>query len=168
MSQDNIQEETTNNVGPTDSGSLIETHSPDSVTEQWPCEFSGCCKVFSKRFMRNKHHQIHDPKHNCPYCPMKFPVKRDKTRHIRDRHSSQAGLPPVIPNYCPVATCNRNADSGRPFGRRDNMLRHVRKQHARDREALAAAMAAGSSPVSTPTQGEEEDDDDDYYDDFEV
>jgi len=95
LSQENVQEDTENNaeaavdvnntnavvlqeeeVNGEYAGLSAETNLSDSLSE-WPCMYPGCDKVFEKRFKRNKHHQIHDPKHRCPFCPKKFPVKRD-------------------------------------------------------------------------------------------
>jgi hypothetical protein len=60
---------------------------------------------------------------------------------------------------CPVEMCNRHNN---PFTRRDNMLRHVRKQHKGNNAALAAALAMrGEQAVEGIVDDEEEDEDED-------
>jgi len=154
--------------------SAENTPSPTGATssdDDWPCEYN-CGKFFRKKFLRNKHHKVHDPPHACSFCPMRFPVKRDKMRHVRDRHRTEAGIVSTS-YYCTATACKRHTEQ--PFTRRDNMLRHVRKQHPRDKEAFALAMAARAEQEEDDMEyseghlevliGEVEEADDDEYDD---
>jgi hypothetical protein len=52
------------------------TSTDSSVEEALPCLWN-CGKVFFKKYMRNKHHKVHDPPHACLYCSRKFAVTRD-------------------------------------------------------------------------------------------
>jgi len=83
---------------------------------------------------------------------MKLTIHR--MRHIKDRHYVEAKVARTLFN-CPVEMCNRHNN---PFTRRDNMLRHVRKQHKGNNAALAAALTMrGEQAVE---EGIVDDDDD--------
>jgi hypothetical protein len=123
-----------------DTASPEVTASPaatDSSGEIFPCVHDGCQKNFTKAYLLNKHLRVHFPPHQCPYCPLKFAVTRDKNRHIGDRHRKEAGLLSST-LFCPVESCKRHQDA---FGRKDNLLRHTKKQHKGNPGALAAAKA---------------------------
>jgi predicted flap endonuclease-1-like 5' DNA nuclease len=49
----------------------------DAPSEDIKCLY-GCGKKFSKSYLRNKHHKVHNPPHDCPYCGRRFAVTRDK------------------------------------------------------------------------------------------
>jgi hypothetical protein len=154
--------------------SAENTPSPTGTTssdEEFPCQYN-CGKFFTKKFLRNKHHKVHAPPHACDFCRMRFPVKRDMNRHIRDRHRKEAGIVGT-PYFCTATACKRHMDQ--PFTRRVNMLRHVRKQHPRDEEAIALAVEARGEQedgvVYSEGQleviiGEVEEADDEYDDDY--
>jgi hypothetical protein len=40
------------------------------------CKY-GCGKEFSKPYLRNKHHKVHNPPHACTHCDWRFAVTRD-------------------------------------------------------------------------------------------
>jgi hypothetical protein len=48
-----------------------------SEGENLPCEY-GCGKSFSKSYLRNKHHKVHNPPYACSCCDKRFSVLRDK------------------------------------------------------------------------------------------
>jgi len=133
------------------------TASPVGTDDNFPCEWEDrgkvCDKVFLKLYLLNKHSKTHRPPHVCQYCGHRFAVTRDKNRHIGDRHRSEAGLPPST-LFCPVESCKRHHDA---FGRKDNLLRHVKKQHKGNPGALAAAKAM-DEPVALPDSPDGEED----------
>jgi len=91
----------------------------------WPCKYDGCFKTFHKRYQLNKHSNTHFPKYRCSFGCKAFAVKRDRDRHVRDRHSSS-------PTFaCPVQGCKRQT---RMFKRDDNLLRHLEKVHHLNKE----------------------------------
>ncbi|KAF2271460.1 uncharacterized protein EI97DRAFT_408137 [Westerdykella ornata] len=95
-------------------------------TGGFPCSFEGCDKAFDRRCELNRHQKIHldrsERPHKCPICHEGFLYPKDRNRHQRT-HDPLAS--PGATLYCHLPGCN-NVDG---FSRRDNLLRHQRRQH---------------------------------------
>ncbi|KAF2469637.1 uncharacterized protein BDR25DRAFT_46673 [Lindgomyces ingoldianus] len=94
----------------------------------FPCSYPGCGKPFNRQCDLKRHSKTHQPRserpHKCSVCNEGFLYPKDRNRHERTHDQSSS---PETTLYCPVEGCN-NRDG---FSRRDNLLRHQRKQHPR-------------------------------------
>ncbi|KAF2999812.1 hypothetical protein E8E13_006587 [Curvularia kusanoi] len=90
------------------------------------CTVEGCNKAFDRNCELNRHLKIHlsrnERPHRCSICNEGFLYPKDLMRH-QGKHSKQGSIKTTY--YCQVAGCN-NTDG---FSRRDNLLRHHRRQH---------------------------------------
>lgn len=89
----------------------------------FPCLSPGCEKVFDRKCDLKRHMKLHlgssERPHKCNVCQEGFIYPKDLSRHQRKHSPSRPQL------YCHIEGCSR-ADG---FSRRDNLLRHIRKQH---------------------------------------
>ncbi|KAF2113325.1 hypothetical protein BDV96DRAFT_121466 [Lophiotrema nucula] len=89
------------------------------------CEHSRCGKRFNRACDLNRHAKTHktssDRPHKCSYCNQGFLYPKDRARHEKTHDGSPASSTTV---YCRIDGCNNDG-----FSRRDNLLRHHRKQH---------------------------------------
>ncbi|KAF2180662.1 hypothetical protein K469DRAFT_277114 [Zopfia rhizophila CBS 207.26] len=92
----------------------------------YPCQYNGCRKAFDRRCDLNRHQKTHQSRserpHKCSICNEGFLYPKDRSRH--ERTHGQSPTPSVV-LFCEVPGCN-NVDG---FSRKDNLLRHQRKQH---------------------------------------
>ncbi|KAF2621393.1 hypothetical protein BU25DRAFT_354496 [Macroventuria anomochaeta] len=90
------------------------------------CTVEGCNKTFDRNCELNRHLKIHlgrnERPHRCTVCNEGFLYPKDLTRHQR-KHVKQASA--KITFYCHVPGCTNTEG----FSRRDNLLRHHRRQH---------------------------------------
>lgn len=90
------------------------------------CNVDGCHKAFDRNCELNRHLKIHlgrnERPHRCPACGEGFLYPKDLSRHQR-KHVEQASA--KITFYCEVHGCTNTEG----FSRRDNLLRHHRRQH---------------------------------------
>ncbi|ORX98107.1 hypothetical protein BCR34DRAFT_607029 [Clohesyomyces aquaticus] len=89
----------------------------------FPCPKQDCDKVYHRDCDLKRHCKTHVPRnerpHKCKVCGQGFQYPKDLKRH-RPTHASPESSPETL-FHCP--DCNTG------FPRRDNMLRHQRKQH---------------------------------------
>ncbi|KZM20610.1 uncharacterized protein EKO05_0010890 [Ascochyta rabiei] len=90
------------------------------------CAFEGCHKAFDRNCELNRHLKIHlgrnERPHRCKFCAEGFLYPKDLTRHQR-KHVEQASA--KVTFHCQVYGCSNTEG----FSRRDNLLRHHRRQH---------------------------------------
>ncbi|KAJ4983870.1 fungal specific transcription factor [Stagonosporopsis vannaccii] len=90
------------------------------------CTVEGCNKTFDRNCELNRHVKIHlsrnERPHRCLACGEGFLYPKDLNRHQR-KHVKQASA--KITYYCHVEGCPNTEG----FSRRDNLLRHQRRQH---------------------------------------
>ncbi|TEB38506.1 hypothetical protein FA13DRAFT_1726173 [Coprinellus micaceus] len=89
----------------------------DIGTAVYPCQITGCCKIFSRLFSLRAHqrnHAVHRP-YRCTICPASFARNHDLKRHIR-LHDRKAWK---------CAACQKS------FSRRDAFKRHKDGSRAR-------------------------------------
>lgn len=88
----------------------------------FPCDIPDCPRVYSRHCDLRRHKKTHlvrsERPHKCSICDEGFIYPKDRDRHQRT-HAPQEVL------FCPVQGCN-NRDG---FSRRDNLQRHMRRQH---------------------------------------
>ncbi|KAH6611885.1 hypothetical protein C7974DRAFT_86369 [Boeremia exigua] len=98
------------------------------------CAVEGCNKMFNRNCELNRHLKIHlgrnERPHRCTVCSEGFLYPKDLIRHQR-KHVKQASA--KVTYYCYVDGCS-NIEG---FSRRDNLLRHQRRQH----EGVASPLA---------------------------
>ncbi|KAF1998718.1 hypothetical protein P154DRAFT_243169 [Amniculicola lignicola CBS 123094] len=91
----------------------------------FPCDAVNCAKKFNRSCDLKRHQKTHQPRaerpHKCSICSEGFLYPKDRNRHQR---THEASAPKNI-LYCEEPDCT-NIDG---FSRRDNLLRHRRKQH---------------------------------------
>ncbi|KAF1843279.1 uncharacterized protein K460DRAFT_142421 [Cucurbitaria berberidis CBS 394.84] len=101
----------------------------------YPCTFEGCEKIFDRNCELNRHQKTHldrsERPHKCFTCNEGFLYPKDLHRHER-KHIQQPS--DQVTFFCHYPGCG-NLEG---FSRRDNLLRHQRKQHA----AIVAAAQA--------------------------
>ncbi|KAH7323779.1 hypothetical protein BKA65DRAFT_74877 [Rhexocercosporidium sp. MPI-PUGE-AT-0058] len=107
------------------------------------CLWNSCYKVTRNTSTLNKHLDTHIKPHVCSHCQHQAATPRDLARHVRS-HGMESGTSIF---YCPSAPCPWHlGGSKRPFGRRDNAVRHVAQMHP----GLAAPPITGTfQPQST-------------------
>lgn len=92
----------------------------------FPCVYEGCGRIFDRSCDRKRHEKTHlirsERPHKCSYCSEGFLYPKDRNRHERTHDESTASQTQLF--RCPVPGCNNPG-----FSRRDNLLRHQRKQH---------------------------------------
>ncbi|KAF1361292.1 hypothetical protein EJ07DRAFT_112493, partial [Lizonia empirigonia] len=89
------------------------------------CTIEGCNKTFDRNCELNRHLKVHLGRNERPHmctCGEGFLYPKDLTRHQR-KHVEQPLA--KVTFYCHVYGCT-NTDG---FSRRDNLLRHHRRQH---------------------------------------
>jgi hypothetical protein len=93
--------------------------------KQYELKYVKCISKVGKTLtsIDSRHGQKHTPGKRCDYhgCGYRTYLTRDLEKHKEEVH-----LPPQ--HRCPVDGCKRNAE---PFGREDNMKRHLKTQHKR-------------------------------------
>ena len=72
--------------------------------------------------MDRKHISRHEKRFDCDECQRKFGSNHDLERHEVTVHQKGRLF------TCPDASCKR---AGKPFSRRDNLLKHLREVHGR-------------------------------------
>jgi hypothetical protein len=107
------------------SGSLIEpgkSSTSETSGKSFICQ--ECGRFFDQVHKLNHHKRYHDRAHQCPYpeCDKKFGTKTHLVRHIESRHPKSKGY------HCPHASCIW-AKGGKSFLRKDNLRRHLTRQH---------------------------------------
>ncbi|CAO2652740.1 Nn.00g021510.m01.CDS01 [Neocucurbitaria sp. VM-36] len=93
----------------------------------YPCHVEGCERVFDRACELNRHQKTHldrsERPHKCSACKEGFLYPKDLHRHER-KHIQQPSA--QVTFFCRYPGCG-NLEG---FSRRDNLLRHQRKQHA--------------------------------------
>ncbi|PVI04511.1 hypothetical protein DM02DRAFT_518651 [Periconia macrospinosa] len=88
----------------------------------FPCGINGCQKTFDRACDVKRHSKTHldrsERPHKCAFCPEGFLYPKDLARHQSKHTQAQGTL------YCSFPGCTSEG-----FSRRDNLLRHQRKQH---------------------------------------
>lgn len=104
--------------------------SPRSPTHNEPSptyHCSQCDKVFDKFYLRNRHYnRKHNRRYPCevPGCQqIPFALKADLVRHRKSRHP-ELFPPSLFP--CTFPPCQF---THKPFSRKDNLRRHIQKNH---------------------------------------
>ncbi|KAF2636743.1 hypothetical protein P280DRAFT_139877 [Massarina eburnea CBS 473.64] len=86
------------------------------------CSFRGCAKRYNRACDVKRHGKTHldrsERPHKCTLCDEGFLYPKDLARHQNKHTTAQGNL------FCDVLGC-----MSEPFSRRDNLLRHKRKQH---------------------------------------
>lgn len=89
----------------------------------FPCLISDCGKVYDRHCDLTRHKKVHLDKSARPYkcstCDEGFIYPKDRKRHQKTH------IPQSL--SCPVQGCNNKVG----FSRKDNLRRHMRKQHPR-------------------------------------
>ncbi|KAL5388613.1 hypothetical protein PMIN02_007620 [Paraphaeosphaeria minitans] len=92
----------------------------------FPCVYEGCGRTFDRSCDLKRHQKTHlirsERPHKCSYCNEGFLYPKDRNRHERIHDESTASQDQLF--RCPVPGCTNVG-----FSRRDNLLRHQRKQH---------------------------------------
>ncbi|OAG01949.1 uncharacterized protein CC84DRAFT_975729 [Paraphaeosphaeria sporulosa] len=92
----------------------------------FPCVYEGCGRTFDRSCDLKRHQKTHlirsERPHKCSYCKEGFLYPKDRNRHERTHDESTASQNQLF--RCPVPGCPNVG-----FSRRDNLLRHQRKQH---------------------------------------
>ncbi|KAF1940453.1 hypothetical protein EJ02DRAFT_406615 [Clathrospora elynae] len=92
----------------------------------FPCDVEGCDRAFDRQCELNRHQKTHldrsERPHRCSMCNQGFLYPKDLTRHQR-QHIDQPSV--QVTFFCSHPGCGK-IDG---FSRRDNLLRHQRKQH---------------------------------------
>ncbi|KAF3042567.1 hypothetical protein E8E11_008098 [Didymella keratinophila] len=89
------------------------------------CSVEGCNKAFDRNCELNRHLKVHLGRNERPHrctCGEGFLYPKDLARHQR-KHVKQAAAKVIF--YCHVPGCTNTEG----FSRRDNLLRHHRRQH---------------------------------------
>jgi hypothetical protein len=90
------------------------------------CTVEGCNKAFDRKCELNRHLKIHLSRNERPYrcsvCSEGFLYPKDLVRH-GNKHTKQNSAKTIY--HCHVAGCSNTEG----FSRRDNLLRHHRRQH---------------------------------------
>lgn len=93
----------------------------------YPCNVEGCERTFDRACELNRHQKTHlnssERPHKCSTCNEGFLYPKDLQRHRR-KHKEQPSA--QVTFFCRYPGCG-NLEG---FSRRDNLLRHQRKQHA--------------------------------------
>ncbi|KAF1948253.1 hypothetical protein CC80DRAFT_328033 [Byssothecium circinans] len=89
----------------------------------FPCPFEGCGKTFDRACDVKRHQKTHlsrtERPHKCAICDEGFLYPKDLARHQNKHTAAQGTL------FCHVPGCGSEG-----FSRKDNLLRHIRKQHS--------------------------------------
>ncbi|KAF2443121.1 hypothetical protein P171DRAFT_363346 [Karstenula rhodostoma CBS 690.94] len=92
----------------------------------FPCGYEGCGRTFDRSCDLKRHQKTHlirsERPHKCSFCHEGFLYPKDRNRHERTHDESTASQSQLF--RCPVPGCTNVG-----FSRRDNLLRHQRKQH---------------------------------------
>ncbi|KAF2684451.1 hypothetical protein K458DRAFT_31981 [Lentithecium fluviatile CBS 122367] len=92
----------------------------------FPCPFDGCGKSYDRSCDLKRHQKTHmdrsERPHKCSVCNDGFLYPKDRDRHQRTHEASSSAQAML---YCQVPGCPKVNG----FSRRDNLLRHQRKQH---------------------------------------
>ena len=80
-----------------------------------------CNKEFKQKGLLRRHTQIHTRPFHCTKCPSHFAEKRDLNRHMPVHQSKSAAAKDRF--ECNVHDCDKT------FGRKDNLLKHLKKIH---------------------------------------
>lgn len=110
------------------SGSRKATHKRQAPRRGgYPCNIDGCERTFDRACELNRHQKTHldrsERPHKCSVCHEGFLYPKDLNRHQR-KHIAQSSA--QVTFFCRYPGCGNSEG----FSRRDNLLRHQRKQHA--------------------------------------
>ncbi|KAL3421118.1 zinc finger protein 2 [Phlyctema vagabunda] len=103
------------------------TSNDASSSDTWLCDWPGCGRSFTHLHKLNRHKKYHSKPHQCdkPACMAKgvaFSLRKDLTRH-QAQHDGRRF-------YCHYADCPYTlTGTKRGFTRKDNLRRHISKQH---------------------------------------
>jgi hypothetical protein len=111
-----------------------------SLADGIQCTWPSCSKVFpsihvykfvdpSLSLFRvanipSHHFKNHSRPFQCVFCPARHATKRQRDRHVNERHNNTEGY------YCSMLACPRSlASGGKPFPRIENCRRHMVMVH---------------------------------------
>jgi hypothetical protein len=104
--------------------SLVDSPSALSSADGIQCTWPSCNKAFPSIHVYNHHFKNHSRPFQCGFCPARHATKRQRDRHVNERHSNTEGY------YCSVLGCPRSsASGGKPFPRIENCRRHMMMVH---------------------------------------
>jgi uncharacterized Zn-finger protein len=113
---------------PTASAAFAYGKAAPKVT--YPCDYSGCERVFERRVDLSRHQRTHldpsDRPHKCTQCKQSFLYPKDLIRHKATHLDNEDDDKPSF--HCEVASCDYGPGK-QGFSRKDGMIRHMRRFH---------------------------------------
>jgi Zinc finger, C2H2 type len=126
--------------------SMVPNPAWTTAPQDPPLRCEDCDKVFTARSKYNRHRDTHTRPYKChgDGCQLvAFATRKDLERHQRSRH---VPMSKVKEYSCRVPKCPFNREEGgRGFGRKDNLLRHMRRAHSGKDDADGQAQHAPDS-----------------------